>query len=79
MPAVQDFEELLTFLKVEPVQWLPQRLRRVLNAAIASPISAQVWACSSVSEGQGQGCDVFAGVEEGCIASASTRLYLIRQ
>jgi hypothetical protein len=47
IPAVQDFEELLTFLKVEPVQWSPQRLRRVLNAAIASPITAQVCACSS--------------------------------
>lgn len=36
--------QLLTFLKVEPVQWSPARLRRVLNAAIASPITAQVGA-----------------------------------
>lgn len=33
--------QILTYLKVEPVQWPAARLRRVLNAAIASPISAQ--------------------------------------
>lgn len=38
-----DFEELLTYLKVEPVQWDAQRLRRVLNAAIHdSPITKKV-------------------------------------
>ncbi len=36
----EDFEELLTFLKVEPVQWSTHRLRRVLNAAIhSSPLT----------------------------------------
>lgn len=33
--------QILTYLKVEPMQWSAARLRRVLNAAIASPISAQ--------------------------------------
>lgn len=38
-----DFEELLTYLKVEPVQWDAHRLRRVLNAAIHdSPITMEV-------------------------------------
>jgi len=37
----EDFEELLTYLKVEPVQWSTHRLRRVLNAAIhSSPLTA---------------------------------------
>lgn len=36
----EDFEELLTYLKVEPVQWSTHRLRRVLNAAIhSSPLT----------------------------------------
>ena len=51
--TVQDFEELLTFLKVEPVQWSPQRLRRVLNAAIASPITAQDLADAEAALQQG--------------------------
>lgn len=35
-----DFEELLMYLKVEPVRWNTHRLRRVLNAAInGSPIT----------------------------------------
>ncbi len=38
----EDFEALLTYLKVEPAQWPSQRLRRVLNAAICSPITAEV-------------------------------------
>ncbi|KAG7673898.1 hypothetical protein KSW81_007078 [Nannochloris sp. 'desiccata'] len=38
----EDFEELLTYLKVEPVQWSTHRLRRVLNAAIhSSPLTAE--------------------------------------
>jgi Rab-GTPase-TBC domain len=38
----EDFEELLTYLKVEPVQWSTHRLRRVLNSAIhASPLTAE--------------------------------------
>lgn len=34
-----DFEALLTYLKVDPVTWDSTRLRRVMNAAINSPIS----------------------------------------
>lgn len=34
-----DFEALLTSLKVDPVTWDHARLRRVMNAAISSPIS----------------------------------------
>jgi len=34
-----DFEELLTYLKVDPLRWDIDRLRRVINAAINSPIS----------------------------------------
>jgi len=34
-----DFEALLTCLKVDPVTWDSARLRRVMNAAINSPIS----------------------------------------
>ena len=34
-----DFESLLTSLKVDPVTWDHARLRRVMNAAINSPIS----------------------------------------
>jgi hypothetical protein len=34
----EDFEELLTFLKVEPVRWPAHRLRRVLDAAVHSPV-----------------------------------------
>ena len=34
-----DFEELLTYLKVDPLRWDVERLRRVINAAINSPIS----------------------------------------
>jgi hypothetical protein len=38
----EDFEELLTYLKVEPVQWSTHRLRRVLNAAIhSSPLTPE--------------------------------------
>ncbi len=33
-----DFEALLTYLKVEPGAWPTARLRRVLNAALASPV-----------------------------------------
>ncbi len=51
--CAQDFEELLTFLKVEPVQWAPQRLRRVLNAAIASPLTAQDLADADAAVQQG--------------------------
>eukprot|EP00887_Chlorella_sp_A99_P003329 scaffold26.g3329.t1 len=35
----EDFEELLTYLKVEPVQWQQHRLRRVLSAAFNSPVT----------------------------------------
>jgi hypothetical protein len=38
---LDDFEELLTYLKVNPVSWEPDRLRRVLNAALNSPITDQ--------------------------------------
>jgi hypothetical protein len=38
--ARDDFEELLTYLKVAPLQWAPHRLRRVLNAALGSPVGA---------------------------------------
>lgn len=41
-PCLQGFEELLTSLKVTPVQWSSQRLRAVLNAAVASPLTPQV-------------------------------------
>lgn len=37
----EDFEELLTYLKVEPMSWSHQRLRGVLNAALNSPITDQ--------------------------------------
>jgi hypothetical protein len=49
----EDFEEILTYLKVEPVQWPAGRLRRVLNAAIASPISAQDLADAEAALQQG--------------------------
>lgn len=34
-----DFEELLTYLKIAPLKWDSERLRRVLNAATNSPIT----------------------------------------
>lgn len=34
-----NFEELLTYLKVTPASWEPHKLRRVLNAALNSPVS----------------------------------------
>lgn len=34
-----DFEELLTYLKVAPLQWNHLRQRRVIDAALASPIT----------------------------------------
>ena len=38
----EDFEELLTYLKVEPVQWDVHRLRKVLNSAIhGSPLTTE--------------------------------------
>lgn len=39
--ARDDFEALLTCLKVDPVTWDSARLRRVMNAAINSPISEE--------------------------------------
>jgi len=39
---IQDtFEDLLTYLKVEPLNWGPHRLRRVLNAALNSPVTME--------------------------------------
>lgn len=35
----ETFEELLTYLKVEPMNWGPLKLRRVLNATVNSPVT----------------------------------------
>ncbi|KAI3426937.1 hypothetical protein D9Q98_006881 [Chlorella vulgaris] len=51
----EDFESLLTYLKIEPAQWSPQRLRRVLNAAVSSPIGAQDLADAEAALRLGEG------------------------
>lgn len=49
----QGFEGLLTYLKAEVVQWPHHRLRRVLSAALASPISPQDLADAEAALQQG--------------------------
>mmetsp|Transcript_5393 Transcript_5393/g.15439 ORF Transcript_5393/g.15439 Transcript_5393/m.15439 type:complete len:845 (+) Transcript_5393:278-2812(+) len=40
--ALEDFEDILTFLKVEPVEWSDKKLRKVLNTAVASVVTGDM-------------------------------------
>lgn len=51
--TLQGFEELLTHLKADVVTWSHARLRRVLTAALASPISQQDLADADAALEQG--------------------------
>lgn len=51
--SLQGFEQLLTHLKADVVTWSHARLRRVLSAALASPISQQDLADADAALEQG--------------------------
>ncbi|GAB4814895.1 hypothetical protein N2152v2_001941 [Parachlorella kessleri] len=50
---LDDFEAIITYLKVEPVQWPLHRIRRVLDAAVHSAISKEDLAAAAAAVQEG--------------------------
>ena len=67
------FEPLLVHLKVDPLSWSTTRLRRVLNAALNSPISDAVLdEYGALAESRTEPCDTGDGLAEASADATTT-------